>query len=196
MNSCTQHSDFRSSFTDGRLERQPLELGEEQNGMLLITGDPYKLSLWKGTTMKPPDSVSRLLVGLGMKHTEEGKNIDVRVTPSDSQVPVIIDYIATKIENGEIILEINETTKKAKKKKKKGERKTPEYHDLTLYSMLLQIDRMPKKVAIAILEHCNYDFEVLYRKSESDLKDLGIDNYGKVLRKLTYETFHKKVYTI
>jgi ERCC4-type nuclease len=185
--------DFRSSFSDGRLSRQSVELSQEQNGIILVHDNIFQHSLWKGTSMKVPDSVTKYLMSLTIKRVSKSNKIQIVQLPFKSQVVVAINQIAEKIEMDELEIKYYQTSKK--ENRMKIDKNSEEYHDIVLYDNFKRIDRMPKEVALELVKRIDYDFDNFYKMSIEDLKNLKIKGFGKVLIKRTYETYHGKTYT-
>lgn len=185
-------SDFAASLKDGRLERQALKMASYQNPILLIHGDIFKASLWKNTNLKIPNSISRLLSSLTIKRMPGGEKLQIIQVPFDSQVAVIVDYIARKIENDEILL-----TKKLKAKsisKSKIKKFDASRHGLILQDIFARIDRMPYNVAEMLVKKCDGNFEIFMGWTEQDIKDLKIRGLGTTLIKRLYDQFHEVDY--
>lgn len=184
--------DFAASMKDGRLERQTQKLGNEDNGILLLHGHVYNHSIWNKTNMKIPDSITRLITGLNIKRIPNGEKLQVIWVPDETQVAVVIDYIATKIETGKIVL----STKIRAKKENKS--KITEHgllrHKTILMDIFMRLDRMSWKVAEQLIEKCDGNFEIFMNWSEQDMINLDINGLGPTLVARLYDQFHATRY--
>lgn len=187
-----EEKDFRNSFTDGRLENQVPELGNEQNGILLIHGDVYKRSLWKNMKWeKPTNTVAKILTNLTVQKNQNDGGIKVLQVPFKPHVPIVIHQIAEKIEKGEIVTE-NKTTIK-RKKMAKLDMTDPNVHNQVLINMISCIPKLSKVKAENVLKHVNWNFEKLFSIDMKELKT--IDGIGMKLAIRIFDTLHEKTYT-
>lgn len=186
------HKDFRASFTDGRLARQPFELGNEENGILLIHGNIHNKELWKNMKWKDPEEVvSKILATLTIEESAEGGSIKVVQVPYESHVPAVIDHWAKKLESGDMIRGAPEGLKRIKKHKKSLS--DPLVHRYVLIDIMSSIPNLGKKNAKLILDHFEWEFDRIYNAYYDDF--MAIKGIGQVMARRVYETFHNMTYS-
>lgn len=181
-------NDLVSSMIDGRTNVQISELLEQDNGVLVIVGNPYQPKYWERTNFKIPDSVTRYLTGLSLKRNLINNKLTLIQIPSHDQLATMIDYIAKTIENNKLIRIEDGTTRKFKLNRKTKQNEM-DIINSTRLSQLASIDKCGVKKATNVMNYFKWDYKKIQNAPIEKLR--LVDGIGKILAERIYKVYNE-----